>query len=287
MNLTKANPWLHLASQHGSIFGYYVLWLLRRPLHPFVDLSKPMHDNGLPSLANATASNIEEVVNTPYHKPANSATTIFALSNSAVDHAPQLLPPARRLLHAYFLGHQLGVPHFQDAVMNNICTTFVPSAPPTPASVKDIYERSGAELSGLKKFCVDYYIFHQSAASDRASNASRMTFPAANNDNNNIKNETNHDSQLDAVHHFHQVPPLKNYPPAFFRDVTKTVSDLRTTLPTKVKRMTPFDRVRKQYKDMQVDFSNLGPWLRDGDEGRQKCRYHQHGKGALCLNRIT
>jgi len=261
-----------------------VLWLLRRPLHPFVDLSKPLRDNGLPSLTNAMEPNIKEVVNIPHHEPVNSITTISALSNSALDHAPQLLPPARRLLHAHFLGHQLGVPHFQDAVMNTICMTFVPSAPPTPASVKDIYERSSPELSWLKKFCVDYYVFHQSAADDRLSRPSRTAHPVV---NDNIKNEIIHDSQPDAVQRLNQAPPLKDYPPAFFRDVTKTISDIRTKLPTNVKRVTPYDRVRKEYKDVQVDFSNLGLWLRNGDEGRQKCRYHQHGKGELCLNRIT
>jgi hypothetical protein len=100
-------------------------------------------------------------------------------------------------------------------------------------------------------------------------------------------NSTSHACLSDAVHHFHQVPLLKDYPSAFFRDVTKTVSDLRTALPAKVERMTPFDRVRRHYKDLRVYFSNLGLRLRNGDEGRQKCRYHQHGKGALCWHMIT
>lgn len=284
-NLTRSNRWIHLSSQHTSVFGYYVLWLHRRPLHPFIDLSKPLRDNGLQSLVNFIGSDIEEVNTTPKYNLVDSPTTMSVLSNATFDHAPYLPPPARCLLHAYVLGRQLGVPHFQDAVMNTICMTFAPTTPSTPAFVKDIYERSDSELSGLKKLCVDYYIFQHSAADSRVSRPSETAVPAT--QNPDVENEIDHGSHGDAVPRLTQVPPLKEYAPAFFRDVTRTLSDIRTALPASPKSATPYDRVRREYRDVRVDFDNLGLWLRDGDEGRQKCRFHQHDEGGLCLNRIT
>jgi hypothetical protein len=152
VNLTNINPWLHLSSQHASIFGYYVLWLLRSPLHPFVDLSKPLRAELLGS-----DDAVEEEIDMP--DSGQFSITMSALSNPTLDHDPGVLPPARRLLHAYFLGLSLGVPHFQDAAMNTVCFIFAPRTTPPPALIEEVYEKSGPEVVGLKKLCIDYYIF--------------------------------------------------------------------------------------------------------------------------------
>lgn len=169
--------------------------------------------------------------------------------------------------------------------MNTICMTCAPTTPPTPAFVKDIYERSDSKLSGLKKLCVDYYILQHSAADSRVSRPSKTAVPAT--QNPGVENEIDHASHGDAVQRLTPILPLKEYPSAFFRDVTRTLSDIRTELPASPRFATPYDRVRSEYRDVRVDFDNLGLWLRDGDKGRQKCRFHQHDEGGLCLNRVT
>lgn len=276
-NLTKINSWLHLSSQHASIFGYYVLWLLRSPLHPFVDLSKPLRAELLGS-DDAVEEEIDMLDSGQF------SITMSALSNPTLDHDPGVLPPARRLLHAYFLGLSLGVPHFQDAVMNTVCFIFAPRTTPPPALIEEVYEKSGPEVVGLKKLCIDYYIFWRLFFHQDISGLARwkedLTTPP-------FDLTTDIKSEKDAGLTTCSVRPLEDYPPAFFRDVTKTTSDMRTELPAKIRPATPFDRVCREYKDVRVDFGNLGLWLRDGDRGRQKCRYHQHGMGELCLNRIT
>lgn len=81
----------------------------------------------------------EGVLNTPNREPANLISTISALSTCALDHKPHLLPPARRLLHACFLGLQLDMLHFQDAVMKIVCLSFVPDVPLSPASITEVH----------------------------------------------------------------------------------------------------------------------------------------------------
>jgi hypothetical protein len=263
VNLTNINPWLHLSSQHASIFGYYVLWLLRSPLHPFVDLSKPLRAELLGS-----DDAVEEEIDMP--DSGQFSITMSALSNPTLDHDPGVLPPARRLLHAYFLGLSLGVPHFQDAAMNTVCFIFAPRTTPPPALIEEVYEKSGPEVVGLKKLCIDYYIFwrlffHQDI-SDLARWKEDLTTPP-------FDLTTDTKSEKDAGLPTCSVRPFKDYPPD-----TKTTSDMRTELPAKIRPATPFDRVRKEYQDVRVGFGNLGLWLRDGD---------RHGMGELCLNRIT
>jgi hypothetical protein len=234
---------------HTAIFGYYVLWLQNKSFLPFQNLSISMSSNR----AFKTATVSRSAVYCP-------DVTMEKLADAGYDKDPAAMSTARKLFCAYFMGQDLRTPYFQDAIMNTIIQLFHPDQPIPPALVEEVYHRSHPGLAGLKKFLVDYYIWacipHSKTEPPRLCISSGLSKSS--------------------------IPSLSHYPHAFRTGVTITHQNMRTEVPAEP---NPLSRLReKQYKDTEIDFSNLETFLRNAKGGALRCRYHQHTHVDLCFN---
>ena len=234
---------------HTAIFGYYVLWLQNKPLLPFQDLSVSMSSNRLSK-------------HVPDNQPAayRPDVTMEKLADTRYDNNPVAMSTARKLFAAYFMGQDLQTPYFQDAIMNTIIQLFRPNQPIPPSLVEEVYRRANPGLAGFKKFLVDYYIW-------ACIPPSKSALPRLCMSSGLLKSS---------------IPPLSRYPEAFRTGVTITHQNIHKQITAET---NPLSRPReKQYKDTEIDFSNLDMFLRNGKGGMLRCRYHQHTHVDLCFN---
>ncbi|PSN67880.1 hypothetical protein BS50DRAFT_665311 [Corynespora cassiicola Philippines] len=173
---------------------------------------------------------------------------------------------SRRLLHAFFFGHNIKALHFQDAVMNEVVRNFKPDIAPPASLIKFVYTTSPAELKGFKKLLVDYSIW-----------ALCMTEPEQ--QTARLARYTGIDVPL---------PPFNEYPQQFQDDVNITLKEIAQRKAEVIQHYSHSKR-RKDFVngDRVIDFANLEVSLRDHDGGRDRCRYHQHGADELCFSLLV
>jgi hypothetical protein len=234
---------------HTAIFGYYVLWLQNKSFIPFQDISVSMTSTCRLQSATVDQFAVHRLDVTPEE-----------LAHDGHDQDPTVMSTARRFFCAYFMGHDLQTPYFQDAIMNAIVQFFRPDQPTPSTLVDEVYSRSNSGLAGLKKFLVDYYIW--SCMPPSTPGLPRMCVSSGLSES--------------------QIPPLSCYPLAFRTGVTITHQNMRTEV---LKEVNPLSKPHeKEYKDTEIDFSNLNTFLRNAKGGMLRCRYHQHNHVDLCLN---
>lgn len=156
---------------------------------------------------------------------------------------------ARKLLHAYFMGQQMGARYFQDAVINVLVRYLNVDSQPLPIQVLEIYNQSTAEPNGLKKIFVDAYIWVH-----RISNGCVLR--------------------------------LTDYPLDFQNDVNATLNDINTHT-YEFDLANPENPRNFETKDYEMNFFNLEHFLCHGNYGRLKCRYHHHTAAEPCWNLIV
>jgi hypothetical protein len=224
-SLDLSNARINLEGFHPTIFNIFAQWVGRNTLWPLV------HNSISP--APAALYNVLDV----------TFTTLFDTSN---DGNFNTLKTARMFVEAYFMGMKLGAHHFMDAILNLIVRHLHMNSAPLPHHVAQVYARSSAGLTGLKKLLVDAYLWVQRVNST-------------------------------------MVKPLHSYPPAFQADVTATLNATRTRKHT-YDVNHPDNPLNREFVDIGIDFARLESCLVNDTQGSLKCRYHMHGANEMCWN---
>ncbi|KAF2855272.1 hypothetical protein T440DRAFT_386354 [Plenodomus tracheiphilus IPT5] len=235
-SISDTRPILFLDKFHPAIFAFLALYLNHMPLFPFVNLGFRFvgYDSAM------RFANFKHSAEIP-------TITMSQLAYGINDNQPYKMPTARKLMFAYFMGQRLGIPHFQDMIMNAIVKFFGPDGPPSPPFIAWLYRKSpvGQPL-GLKRFFVDFYNWALSVHADK-------------------------------------VPLLDYYVPDFRRDVSLAFAATKTQVVVD----PDDKRKRTEPADVIVDFTKLQEVLCNGRQGRLKCRYHQHERDQMCFNLIV
>lgn len=239
-SLSPEASWIAMDGHHPIIFNIFVQWLHQDTLWPFQDYSMSLSDSRSaphPRTSSAFASNPD--------------ITFTTLSDTSFDSKPDVMTPARMLVHAYFMGQDFGAHYFQDCIMNLIIRYLRADQRLQPSFIHEIYTRSNAGVYGFKKLLVDVYAWTAQAAAN-------------------------------------QVLPLGygHYPAAFERDVTATLNDIRTNK-YPVDAQNPVSSRNKVMVDTVVDFSRLETSLAQDLHGSRKCRYHHHATAKPCFHMVV